>query len=143
MQNKKFTFKISIESNVAYLPIVRKVIRAACASFVPQERIFEDIDICLNEALSNVIHYAYKNEPGNEIQIAITAFPDELLIQISDIGLENSLGEPPLKIDDNFEDISQLSESGRGLFLIHQLMDKVSYSRENGKNTLTLTKKLV
>jgi anti-sigma regulatory factor (Ser/Thr protein kinase) len=32
--------------------------------------------------------------------------------------------------------------SGRGLFIIHSLMDQVSYATEGGRNVLSLTKSL-
>lgn len=137
------TIKICIESDLIYLPILRKTVRAICSSVIHDEEIFQDIDLALTEALSNVIDHAYRNEPGYEIQILVTLYPEEVLLQIIDSGLKNpKTDKPSLQLDFDLNKVESIPESGRGLFLIHQLMDKVAYKSEDGKNILTMLKRI-
>ncbi|MDP1881110.1 MAG: ATP-binding protein, partial [Parachlamydiaceae bacterium] len=138
--------KIIIESNLFNLPLLRKTIRGVCSTVVKDEKIFEDIELSLNEALTNVIYYAYQNEPDHEIQITVNLNDNEVVFQIIDEGVLNTKSSfDPLKVNakknlDNFN-IEEIAESGRGLFLIHQLMDEVHFSTVNNKNCLVLKKR--
>lgn len=139
------TIKINIESKLMNLPILRKTIRGICSCVIESEQVFQDIDLGLNEALSNVIHHAYENQPGQEIEIVVTICPREFVFQIIDKGLANHQGTKTINTKDNeqeinLDDIESLAESGRGLFLINQVMDEVTYRREKDKNILTLRK---
>lgn len=138
-----YTVKIVIESKLAYLPIVRKTIRGFCSTIIEDEKIFQDIELSLNEALSNIIYHAYQNEPNHEIQINVNLYPQEAVFEIVDIGLTNVHGidvksPPPLKA----LDVNAISESGRGIFLLNQLMDEVIYRTEKDRNILILRKRL-
>lgn len=135
----EMSVKVIFESKLAYLPLLRKAVRGICTGILAgNENYLEDIDLCLNEAISNVICHAYQNEPGHEIQLIIALYPHDIVFQIIDIGLKNSNTEEPQP--ENIQEIQSLSESGRGLFLIHQLMDEVVYKTEEGKNILVLRK---
>lgn len=135
------TIKIAIESKLGNLPILRKTVRALCSCVIENERVFQDIDLCLNEALTNVIHHAYGNEPGHEIQVMVTLCPEEFVFQIIDIGIKNPHQGAPLSLEVPPSNLDELPESGRGLFLIHQLMDEVIYKSEKNKNILLLRKR--
>jgi serine/threonine-protein kinase RsbW len=133
--------KISIESQLVNLPILRKAIRGLCSFVIQDEQVFQDIDLCLNEALSNVIYHAYRNEPGHEIEIIITLHPKEFVFQIIDLGLKNPQENVPSALNPDLNNLDSLQESGRGLFLIHQLMDEVVYKSEKDRNILLLRKR--
>ncbi len=138
---ENLTIKISFESVLDYLPFLRGSIRGICSCVTQNEQILQDIDLCLNEALCNTIHHAYCSEPVHEIQILVTLHSKEVILQIIDFGLKNlqlanfSLPEVDLN------NIDSLSESGRGLFLIHKLMDEVVYKGEKDQNILILRKR--
>lgn len=132
--------KVIFESKLAYLPILRKAVRGICSSIIENnEEFLQDIDLCLNEALSNVICHAYQNEPGHEIQVIVALYSHEIMIQIIDIGLKNTNTEKPIE-SEHIDEIPNLSETGRGLLLMHQLMDEVTYKTEKEKNILILRK---
>lgn len=134
------SIKVIFESQLAYLPILRKAVRGICSNvIVDNEQFLQDIDLCLNEAIANVICHSYQNEPGHEVQVIIALYPHDVVIQIIDIGLKNPQNNKPKPLEDTL-DIESLSESGRGLFIMHELMDEVTYKTEEGKNILSLRK---
>ncbi|MFH1195299.1 MAG: ATP-binding protein [bacterium] len=100
------------------------------------------IEICLNEALNNVIKHAYRERPGNDIHIHAVHQPDLIEIEIRDNGLPRvTFKKPALDFDPS--DIQNLPESGMGLFIISQIMDEIVYSNENGVNVFRMKKKLI
>ena len=97
------------------------------------------VEICLNEALNNVIKHSYHNDSKYGIDINIRKNAKYLEIEIVDNGEPRSqFDAPSLDFDPN--DIENLPESGMGLYIIHQLMDEVNYITLNGKNYFTLKK---
>lgn len=132
------SIKITFESKLDYLPLLRKTIRSVCSCVINNEQYLQDIELAVNEALSNVICHAYQSKPGHEIQVTVALYSKEVTIQIIDKGLTNLKDPPSLEYD--VHDIETLSESGRGLFFIHQLMDEVTYKNEKGENILLLRK---
>ena len=136
-----FTITLNIKSKLDYLPLIRRVVREICSSLVCKEEIFQDIELCLNEALSNVIHHAYHNESDRELQLMVTLCKDEVVFQIVDQGLKNPYLNKPLMPDQDLIPLNPLEETGRGLFIIHKLMDEVIYSHKENKNILFLRKR--
>lgn len=135
-----YKIKVIIESKLTNLPLLRKTIRGICSCVVQDERIFQDIELCINEALSNVISHAYHYEPGHEIQIVTTLSKDEITFQIIDFGQKDNKANLN-QTDKNFDTMDPFAESGRGLLIIKQLMNEVAYESQKDKNILVMRKR--
>ncbi len=101
------------------------------------------INLALEEAVSNVMLYAYPNKSGQVFVEFIQCQDGEdkkIIFTISDSGIPF---DPTKQVE---ADISLPAEErpigGLGIFLVNQLMDKVEYCREDNKNILKLTKKI-
>ncbi len=93
------------------------------------------IELACEEALVNIIHYAYEGQKG-EIGIQCQCLDRGLNIVIKDQGIAyNPLAKA-------HELPSNADEGGYGIFLMLELMDNVFYERENMANILTLSKYL-
>ncbi len=100
-----------------------------------------ELELCLTEALNNVIKHAYKENPLCSIHITYAFENGELIIAIEDSGIpRTNLDEPTLTYDP--KDINSLPEGGMGLFIIKNLMDSSVYKREGDKNIFTIKKKI-
>ena len=101
-----------------------------------------NLNLALEEAVTNVILYAYPEgmEERIEIEAVCNPSPKRLKFIISDWG---KAFDPTAKDD---VDITMSAEErpigGLGIHLIRQIMDSVNYERLEGKNILTLRKKL-
>ena len=104
---------------------------------LPQE-LNMPINLALEEAVSNVMLYAY---PGKSGQVLVECDKsDKLVFTITDSGVPFD----PTQQED--PDVTQSAEDrpigGLGIFLVRQIMDDIRYERKDDKNILTLTKKL-
>lgn len=104
---------------------------------LPQE-LNMPINLALEEAVSNVMLYAY---PGKSGQVLVECEKsNKLVFTITDSGVPF---DPTQQID---PDVTQSAEErpigGLGIFLVRQIMDDIRYERKEDKNILTLVKSL-
>ena len=99
-----------------------------------------NLNLVLEEAVSNVILYAYGKEVQKEITLLANMSNNNLIFVLTDSGKEFD----PTKVPD--ADVTLSAEEreigGLGIFLIRQIMDMVEYQRIDGKNVLTMQKQL-
>lgn len=99
-----------------------------------------NLNLALEEAISNVIFYAYPEGQKNEITLTVSFEANELTFVITDKGKPFD----PTKAKD--ADITLPAEDrsigGLGIFLIKQIMNQVSYQRVGDENQLTMKKKI-
>lgn len=104
-------------------------------------KVLYQIEVAIEEIFVNIVRYAeLTDDKGIEIRCEVRPDPLCVIIQFLDQGIPFD----PLAKDD--PDISPEGimdrEGGLGIFMVKQMMDDVSYSYENGKNTLTIQKNL-
>ena len=99
-----------------------------------------NLNLVLEEAVSNVILYAYPKEESQEISLKANVTGNNLVFLLTDSGKEFDPTQAP------DADITLSAEEreigGLGIFLIRQIMDMVEYQRIDGKNVLTMRKQL-
>ena len=99
-----------------------------------------NLNLVLEEAVVNVINYAYHKEEHESIYLSAKIQDGSIIFVLSDTGKEF---DPTLVPE---ADITLSAEDrqigGLGIFLIRQIMNEVKYERIDGKNVLTLEKKL-
>ncbi|PKL82350.1 MAG: hypothetical protein CVV24_10535 [Ignavibacteriae bacterium HGW-Ignavibacteriae-3] len=104
-----------------------------------EEHLCNAVEICLTEALNNVIKHSYLGDNSKTIDIKIHKNANTLEMKIIDTGRpRQNLTVKELDFDP--EDIENLPESGMGLFIIKQLMDEMDYYTSDGKNYFILKK---
>lgn len=107
-----------------------------------EEHLCNAVEICLTEALNNVIKHSYSGDNTKRIDINIKKDSKFLEIEIVDVGFpRTNLTIKDLDYDPT--DIDNLPENGMGLFIIKQLMDELSYNSKEGKNYFILKKWLI
>ena len=133
---------VSFKSRYSYLPLVRSVVRGISSHKTADIQQLEDIELSVHEALSNIIRHGYEEEPNHLIEMSVGLSDHDIWIRIRDSGHVTIAPLNPVLVIPQHFDLESLSESGRGLFLIYQLMDEVSYSSQNGENILQLRKRV-
>lgn len=129
--------RITYPAAIDHLPeAIAFVLSCARESGLSDRRI-QDIHLAVEEAVVNIINYAYGDAEG-DFEIACAFHRDgSLIIEISDKGRPfNVLSLPG---PDMHADIAERTIGGLGVHLIKTLMDEVNYRYEDNKNILTLT----
>ncbi len=128
--------QLKLPANLENLPqLIESVSRCAKQQGFNPGKVTE-IELALEEALVNIVNYAYQNNIGD---IKVTCFFDDdnrFTIAIEDTGVHFdvlSVGQPNIT-----SKISERKVGGLGIFFIRKLMDGVLYQRKGNKNILTL-----
>jgi len=133
------TKSFSINSDYKNVSSACFIAKTFCEDHYINETATKEIELCLAEALNNIIKHSYKGDNKNLIDIELSFSDNKFSFALSDYGLpRTNVGKPKLEFDPN--DIDSLPEGGMGLFIIEQLMDESTYLSENGKNTFTVVK---
>ena len=99
-----------------------------------------NVNLVLEEAIVNVINYAYPKEKHESIYLSAQLHEGSIVFVLTDTGMQfDPTKAPEADITLSLED---RPIGGLGIFLIRQIMNEVSYERIDGKNVLTLSKKL-
>ncbi|MBI9075360.1 MAG: ATP-binding protein [Desulfatibacillum sp.] len=128
----KFTYRIKNDLNE-----LTKVSQAANVFLEPlnlDPKIVYAVDLILEEMLTNVITYGYKDHGNHEIDIVISLDEDEISVVLEDDGAPfNPLSLPWAS---HSADADELIEEGLGIHFVRNMMNAMQYRRENEKNIL-------
>ena len=103
--------------------------------FSPQRR--QEIELVLEEALVNIIEYAYPSKQLGSLTLHLKgAVKDQLRLEIRDRGV---LFNPLERIDPDREaDLMERPIGGLGIILMKELTDDMTWQRKNGENCLSI-----
>ena len=136
------SFRLTLVNEVEEISKLEGYIKEIASSAGIDPSLAMSLNLALEEAVTNVVLYAYPEGQTGEADILTTVADGVMTIVISDSGVPFD----PTK-DAKEADITLSAEErpigGLGVFLVKEIMDTVSYQRTDGKNVLTLTKALV
>lgn len=98
-----------------------------------------DIRLAVDEAYTNIIKHAYRNEEHKSVDIELGYNTNEFWIVLKDTG--NAFDPRNYSKPDVRKKIKQKKRGGVGVYLIRKLMDDVEYSQQSGVNKIRMTKK--
>jgi anti-sigma regulatory factor (Ser/Thr protein kinase) len=97
-----------------------------------------NIHLAVEEAVTNVIMYAYPQDEKHEFALTVQKIEDSLIFKVIDSGKEF---DPTLQPEaDVTLSLEERPVGGLGIFLIRRVMQSVEYQRVDGKNILTMVK---
>lgn len=136
--------KLTIGSEFENVVLISETIRTLCA-LIPLSDIESDqVELCLVEAVNNSIEHAYGKQPGHDVEVVVTFYPERLVLDVCDVGKpmdETRLESIDMSFQDfNLDDLDSIPEEGRGLPIMKAIMDSVSYQIQNGRNCLSMIK---
>ena len=99
-----------------------------------------NLNLVLEEAVVNIINYAYPKEEHEKIYLSARLHNGSIVLVLTDTGKEF---DPTMAPEADITlSADERKIGGLGIFLIRQIMNEVKYERIEGKNILTLEKKL-
>lgn len=132
------TYQKSIDASTKNLAEVRNFVAQHAVSHGFDKQQIADIRLAVDEAITNIIKHAYQQDDSKTIDIEITLEENSICIQLQDTGKKfrmNKYSEPDIE-----KKIKERKRGGMGLYLIHSLMDSVTYNSKNGMNEMVMCK---
>ena len=124
------TFEIA--SEIANLRIVERAIDEVSAELGINPENYGKIMVCTMEAVNNAIIHGNKTDKDKTVRIEIMPEKGELIICIEDQGPGFKPGEIPDPT--SAENVEKLS--GRGVFLMSRLADRIEFNDKGNKVTM-------
>ena len=99
------------------------------------------IDVAIDELLANIASYAYGTGEG-EVTVRFDFQPGDRTVALTFI--DSGIPYDPLaKPDPDIAlEVEKRSVGGLGIFLVKKTMDDMTYARRDGRNVLTIRKRI-
>ena len=92
------------------------------------------IDLAVSEIGSNIIEHAGDGQPVT-VRMVVTVRPENISVELTDDGRPALVDLAETAMPEEF------SERGRGLAIVHRVVDRVCYSRDGDGNRWTLMRR--
>jgi len=122
---------LRISSKAENIVLVEKFVDEVCATFKVNEDCYGNILVALTEAVNNAILHGNKNNADKSVEISFKYSPEQISFTVKDEGPGFDYDHLPDPTDpQNLEKLN-----GRGVFLMRNLADKVSFD-DNGSTVI-------
>jgi serine/threonine-protein kinase RsbW len=135
MAKPRVALDVEIPSDVKYIEQVVELATRQCRELhLPPHKCSLNVPVALSEALSNAILRGNTDGKGKHVRIRAMIGDDAIVYEITDEGPDFDM--EARRVEPTPENITR--EEGRGLFLMHRLMDRVEHTHDGG-NVIRLT----
>ena len=132
--------QLTLPNDVKQVPLLAEFIDGICEAAEVDMMLTMQLNLAIEEAVVNVMNYAYP--VGTEGTVCIDAQVSDGVLQfvISDSGAPF---DPTARAEvDTTLSAEERGIGGLGIHIVRQIMDSIDYKRVDGRNVLTLGKKL-
>lgn len=111
-------------------------VREGLEQEIMDDAVLSDIDLALTEACANVVEHAYPGQEAGQLSVRVLALTgSHVALEVEDWGIGFVPPHDPAPP-------AQESDSGRGLFIMHRLMDGMQIHSSPGKTRVLLRKNI-
>jgi putative Holliday junction resolvase len=130
---------VSIPASIEYLPLVDSVCQAFCGWAGVDRETADQIAMAAVEGATNAVVHGNKCRRSTTVRVIFDKTRSDIVVSVIDQGE----GFDPGKVPDPTDESNLLKDSGRGIFIMRQVMDSVEFERPEGGGTLLrLTKNI-
>ena len=99
-----------------------------------------DVHLALEEIVTNVISYGFQDQEEHHIRLGLYLEGGELRAEVEDDGKAFN----PLEVTspDAERPLTERPAGGLGIHLVRDLIDEITYQRQQGRNVLVMRKKV-
>ncbi len=131
---------IILDNEIAEIQQLKATITEYGATHDIASEVIQDVNLVLEEAISNIMFYGYEDEKTHQIAVKLDLHDNSLEIDISDDAKAyNPLETPAPDLEIPFD---EREIGGMGVHLMRTIMDDMAYTRKANQNILHLTKHL-
>ena len=128
MASKQIVYRLTLASNPKNIGKIERFLKTIGKNVHLDEIEFHKLMVSLTEAVNNAIVHGNRLAAQKKVHVTCELLPGWLLLLVQDEGK----GFRPEKVGNPLAKENLLRESGRGIFLMRTLMDKVEF--EVGKS---------
>ena len=134
------SFKLVIPSQTRYLNLVTNLAKRASTVAGLDDATAAKVSIAVDEAVTNIILHAYKNDPGQRVEVELRFVPNSLEVHLWHTG--HGLREDQVSLPDPNEYVRRPRKGGLGLLLMSRFMDEVRFSENGNRSECCMIKRL-
>jgi anti-sigma regulatory factor (Ser/Thr protein kinase) len=131
-------FERQIHNNIMELRPMSEWLGKACKNLAMTDQLAKDLDVCANEAVTNIMFYAYKDHDSHQISMRLELKEQKLILTIQDDGIAFDPFNSKAMLSKSYDKIGDLNIGGLGIKLIRSLANEYSYYRSNNRNIISL-----
>lgn len=133
-------YSLTLNNQIEEIPSLAAFIEEVCEVAGASASVTMNMNLALEEAVTNVMLYAYPKGEQGTVTITAEVAQGTLTFVITDSG---KAFDPTAQAEaDVTLGVEERPIGGLGIFLVRQLMDRVGYERKDDCNVLTLVKQL-
>ena len=133
-----FERTVPLKNQISEVGRVHEILADLSSKYGWQSQFLFEVELALEEVLTNVIRYAFEDEGDHEIILRLAIQEGKFIAEVEDDGKEfNPLERPDPELDLPLE---ERAIGGLGIFLTRKMMNELTYQRKDEKNILTMTK---
>lgn len=131
--------ELTVDAAIGNIPAVTEFVDAALEALDCPVKVRMQVDIAIDEILSNIAHYAYKSGTGPAtVRLETESDPPAAVITFLDRGVPY---DPLAKADPDVSLGAERQIGGLGVYLVKKTMDSVEYEYKDGRNILRIRKR--
>ncbi len=140
-QEKSIIFfeTLTFINKVSEITKLNAFVKSATTALNMETGLANQIKLAVEEAVTNIIDYAYQNGTEGNISVTIEADESRIRFIITDSGAE--FDPTSVSKADTTLSVEERPIGGLGVFLVRNLMDSINYERVDGKNVLRMEKR--
>ncbi len=124
--------EVSIPGSIEYLPLVDTVCQAFCGWAGIEREIADQIAMAAVEGATNAVVHGNKCQRSRKVRVLFERTRSGIVVSVMDEGEGFDLGRVP----DPTDETNLMKESGRGIFIMRQVMDRVEFEQPESGGTL-------
>ena len=130
--------EIRLENRLPEIPRLAEIVEAFGAEHRLPERAIFNLNLVLDEILTNVIEYAFPDQGAHEILVRLALDGNALWAEVTDDGIPY---DPTTRPDPDVSlPLEERPIGGLGVYFAKRMMDRVEYRRDETTNRLTLVR---
>ena len=134
--------ELNVEASLDKIEAVTDFVNAQLAALDCEEHTRIQVDVAIDELFGNIARYAYSPRTGPvTVRVGVEDEPRCLCVTFIDQGVPYN----PLTakfVDTTHLPAKQRPIGGLGLYMVKKTMDDISYAHRDGKNILTIRKRV-
>ena len=136
----RYECNIVLSNNIEEVSRLNALVDEACEAVGFDMATMMSVKLAVEEAVVNVINYAYPK--GTKGEVSIKAESNDVRLKFTIIDSGKPFDPTAQKEVDTSLSVEERGIGGLGIHLFRQIMDSINYERIDGQNILTLRKKI-